>query len=160
MLFVCVLIRNHNYMNNRAKLTFCSCSASYLTQGCWVISGSLNLDIRRSSWRCAYTRSGVTCSVYLSLDKGENILKPNISKDTFFSVKSVTVNYPYGSTYCEIVLNWMASDTSVSHFSTWYKSSRDFNTKSWIHFKSTTFTSSKGSSKVRLEPPLSFLIFP
>lgn len=63
-------------------------------------------------------------------------------------------------TYCEMMLNWMARDTSVSHFSTWYRSSRDFNTKSRIHFRSTTLMSSKGCSKVRLEPPLSYLMFP
>lgn len=92
-------------MNNRAKLTFCLYSASYLTQGCWVISGPLHLDIRRRSWRCAYTRSGVTCSVYLSLDNGENILKTNVSKETLFSVKSAPVSCPYSGTYCETVLN-------------------------------------------------------
>lgn len=143
-----------------ARLTFSLLSVSYLPQACWATSGPLNACILRSNWRCAYTNNGVTCSVYRSLGGG----KEHIKKLTYAKrpppKEACNFGRLWGQTYCETMLNWMARDTSVSHFSTWYRTSRDFNTKSRIHFKSTTLTSSKGCSKVRLEPPLSYLMFP
>lgn len=148
-----------NAQKRNLSFTLCALSERYFIKWDSWLAGPLNFCILSSSCLWAYTSSGLTCSVYLSLKKSE---VQELRKITvYLTIKCCYLVFiKAGLTYCVNMLNCTAMCTSASHFFIWYNNSVVLRIRLHIHFKSTTFTSSRGDCGWRLEPPFSSIIPP